>query len=163
MSRRWHHRIYGPVLGVACLLPMVLGGWRLVQGGSGEPTMPAMISTLAPAPAGEAIDSGISAGLAIAPFRASRRASDVAYDPLRSDPALAVPVDRPPRPSLAISGLIYGARAGVVVEGIPGHDGGVLLNEGDTVAGLRIRRITVDHVVITGFDTTWTLEVRRPW
>ncbi len=34
---------------------------------------------------------------------------------------------------------------------------------GDVVAGLRIKRIGGDQVVIVGMDTTWVLKVREPW
>lgn len=95
------------------------------------------------------------------PFRPARTAAPVAYDP---SPLPATPPEPPPpKPVLAVSGLVWGAEPSAVVEGLPGQEGGRLVRAGEVVAGLRIRRITPTHVTITGMDTTWVLEVRRPW
>jgi len=96
------------------------------------------------------------------PFRVSRRPATVLYDPTR----LAQPgAPRPPMPAIALVGIVWGTRRKptALVEGIPGVDGPRPVEQGDTVGGLRVRRIQRDRVVITGFDTTWTLSVREPW
>ncbi|HEY6225216.1 MAG TPA: hypothetical protein VIW26_15645 [Gemmatimonadales bacterium] len=96
------------------------------------------------------------------PFRVSRRPAMVLYDPTR----LAQPgAPRPPIPAIALVGIVWdtGRKPTALVEGIPGVDGPRPVEQGDTVGGLRVRRILRDRVVITGFDTTWTLTVREPW
>jgi len=96
------------------------------------------------------------------PFRVARRSSPVSYDPVR----LAQPVaPRPPMPALALVGIVWdtGRKPTALVEGIPGVDGTRPVEQGDTVGGLRVRKILRDRVVITGLDTTWTLTVREPW
>ena len=50
-----------------------------------------------------------------------------------------------------------------LVEGLPGADGPRPVRPGETIAGLRVKAIKPDRVVITGLDTTWTLTVREPW
>jgi hypothetical protein len=40
-------------------------------------------------------------------------------------------------------------------------DGSRAMQRGDTAGGLRLRRITPGSVVMTGYDTTWTLRVRE--
>lgn len=96
------------------------------------------------------------------PFRVVRRPSPVSYDPVRfAQPAAS----RPPMPALALLGIVWatGRNPTALVEGIPGVDGPRPVEQGDTVGGLRVRKILRDRVVITGFDTTWTLTVREPW
>lgn len=94
----------------------------------------------------------------VAPFRADGRPSAVAYDPVRSE---AVPEYLPPKPSLALKGILEGGASLAIIEGIPGRDGPVLLGVGDTVAGLRVRRIRDGQVTVTGMDTTWQLRIRE--
>ena len=48
-------------------------------------------------------------------------------------------------------------------EGLPGVVGSRLLQVGDTIGGLRVRRIGMAEVVLAGLDTMWTLKMRRPW
>jgi len=95
------------------------------------------------------------------PFRVTRRSSPVTYDPVR----MAQPAVPPsPKPTLALVGIVWDAgEPTALVEGLPGVDGPRPLRPGDTVAGLRVRAIRADRVVITGLDTTWTLMVREPW
>ncbi len=96
-------------------------------------------------------------------FRADRRAPSRGYDPeqaLRPDPPAAPLV---PKPTLAITGIVWGEEPAAVVEGVPGTEGSVVLRPGDSAAGLRMVRIQGDRVVIRGMDTTWQLRVREPW
>ena len=96
----------------------------------------------------------------VAPFRLSR-APAVAYQPGRPD--LNADVSQPPKPMLTLSGVILGRHPAALIEGIPGRDGSTLLQLGDTVAGLKLRGVQSDRVVISGMDTTWTLKVREIW
>ena len=107
-------------------------------------------------------DSLVAALVARDPFRVTRRPSDVVYDPVR----LAQPATPPvPKPALALVGIVWdtGGDPTALVEGLPGADGPRPVRPGETIAGLRVKAIKPDRVVITGLDTTWTLAVREPW
>jgi type II secretory pathway component PulC len=96
------------------------------------------------------------------PFRMTRRPSAAVYDPVQ----LAQPATPPaPKPALALVGIVWdsGRDPTALLEGLPGVDGPRALRQGETIGGLRVKRINPDRVVITGLDTTWTLTVREPW
>ncbi len=96
------------------------------------------------------------------PFRVMRRPSAVAYEPAR----LAQPTTSPhPKPALALVGLVWDRLSGAtaLIEGLPGVDGPRAVRLHQRIAGLRVKAITFDHVVIAGLDTTWSLTVREPW
>jgi len=94
------------------------------------------------------------------PFRIGRRPVLPAYDPLRLAEQLAPPA---PKPTLLLVGLVSGADPSAVIEGLPSTEGSRILRVGDVVAGLRVKTISGNRVVIVGMDTTWVLEVREPW
>lgn len=95
------------------------------------------------------------------PFRLERRPSAVPYSPaLESAPA---PPSRPPRPALAVAGIVGGPPWEALLDGVPGRQGTVLVRRGDTLGGLRVRSVAKDSVRITGMDTTWVLTIRRVW
>src|SRR5207302_6271930 len=107
-------------------------------------------------------DSLAAALVARDPFRVTRYPSNVVYDPLR----LAQPATPPaPKPALALVGIVWdsGRDPTALVEGLPGVEGPRPVRNGETIAGLRVKTIKPDRVVITGLDTTWTLTVREPW
>jgi hypothetical protein len=118
-----------------------------------------MVVTLPPA---ERPDSLVGALVERDPFRVTRRPAKVLYDPVRSSQP-AIPA--PPKPALALVGIVWdsGKDPTALVEGIPGADGPRPVRQGETVAGLRVRIIKQDRVLITGLDTAWTLMVREPW
>jgi len=96
------------------------------------------------------------------PFRVTRRPSNVVYDPVR----LAQPATPPPpKPVLVLVGIVWdsGRDPTALVEGLPSVDGPRPVRQGENIAGLRVKTIRPDRVVITGLDTTWTLTVREPW
>jgi len=96
------------------------------------------------------------------PFRVTRRPSAVAYEPAR----VVQPTTSPrPKPALALVGLVWDRLSGptALIEGLPGVDGPRAVRLHQRIAGLRVRAITFDHVVIAGLDTTWSLTVREPW
>jgi hypothetical protein len=76
-------------------------------------------------------------------------------------PVIGVPP--PPKPQLVLRGILGGPPWNALVEGVPGRDGVVVLRSGEHSAGLTVRTIRNDTVVVAGFDTTWTLTIRRPW
>jgi len=107
-------------------------------------------------------DSPAAALVARDPFRVPRRPSTVVYDPIR----LAQPAPPPaPKPVLALVGIVWdrGRDPTALVEGLPGAERPRPVRSGETIAGLRVKTIKPDRVVITGLDTTWTLTVREPW
>lgn len=108
-------------------------------------------------------DSAIRTALAAAPFRARRTPASVRYDPVRAAEPAVPAAPKPPKPALVLSGIIWGETPAAAIEGIPGVDGTRLLTKGDTIAGLRVRRIGHSEVVVAGFDTTWVLTVREVW
>ena len=133
--------------------------------------LPRQVPSMAPAPAhpvgqsdaiGEAgnSDSIASAVAAAAPFRMRRSVSTVSYDPRRVGEPPALPADAVPKPSLVLAGIVWGARPSAVIGGIPGAARARVVERGDTMAGLKVRRVERERVVITGYDTTWNLRVR---
>lgn len=115
--------------------------------------------------AGQSVDSvrmpNLGAVVAHDPFRARRAPSAVVYDPVAL--AAGPPPLAPPKPTLVLSGIVWGSAPQAVIEGLPGIDGPRVMRVGDMVAGLTVRRIDASRVVIAGLDTTWTLTVREPW
>jgi hypothetical protein len=108
-------------------------------------------------------DSAMRHAVAAAPFRLRRVLTSVRYDPVKAAAPAAPAVPRTPRPVLVLSGILWSGTPVAAIEGIPGADGSRLLSKGDTIAGLRIRRISRTDVVVTGFDTTWVLTIREVW
>lgn len=94
-------------------------------------------------------------------FRLARRPSPVAFRTSGDGDPPAAPT--PPKPPLALSGVIGGPPWIGLLDGVPGHDQSVLVHAGDTLAKLLVRSVTSNRVVITGLDTTWRLTVRNPW
>jgi hypothetical protein len=96
------------------------------------------------------------------PFRLARRPAPVTYDPVR----LAQPAVAPPqKPVLLLAGIVWdgGRDPAALIDGFPGVNGPLAVRQGESIGGLRVKRIAADRVVITGLDTTWTLMVREPW
>jgi hypothetical protein len=96
-------------------------------------------------------------------FRADRRAPAMRYDPERASKPETPAAPPVPKPTLFISGIVWGDEPAAVVEGVPGREGPVVLRPGESAAGLSVVRIQGDRVVIRGMDTTWQLTVREPW
>lgn len=96
------------------------------------------------------------------PFRLDRKPTAVRYNPWEPVIANAPPPPPPVRPPLALAGLV-GPPWNALVEGIPGREGGVLLQVGDSVNGIRFVALRGDTVLLAGYDTTWSLTARRTW
>ena len=94
-------------------------------------------------------------------FRVDRHPAAVAYRPgaLTAVGAAPAPV---PKPNLAVAGIV-GPPWAAVLTGVPGHPTSVVVHPGDTLGGLRVRRITATAVTVTGVDTLWRLTVQQPW
>ncbi len=93
-------------------------------------------------------------------FRLARAPAATGYDPLRGAGGDAPP---PPKPALALVGIVLGTQAAAVIEGLPGVEGPRVVRRGETVGALSVRDIRQDHVIVVGLDTTWTLKIRSPW
>lgn len=65
------------------------------------------------------------------------------------------------KPRLLLRGVLGGPPWDAIIEGIPGHDGSVVIRAGQTIDGISIRGIHRDSVFARGFDTTWTLSLGR--
>jgi hypothetical protein len=148
------------IIGLLGLMAFVrVTAWPLVR-----VTLPASPDAVASAPAGHSVrpitSESIAAVVVRDPFRIGRRPAITAYDPLRLSQPVLPP---PPRPVLTLVGLVNGAEASAVVEGLPGIEGSRVVRVGDVFAGLQIKQIANHRVVIVGMDTTWVLEVREPW
>lgn len=97
------------------------------------------------------------------PFRIDRKPADVAYGVTADSIAnRALAAAAAPRPSLVLVGIV-GPPWRALVDGIPGHDGSMVLGAGQSVAGLRVRDVTATAATISGTDTTWHLTVKRTW
>lgn len=96
------------------------------------------------------------------PFRLDRRPPSVAFGAQPAQVEVQPAAEPPPRPTLALTGIIGGPPWQAIVEGVPGRDGAVLVRGGDVLGNLRIRTIGPDGVVVEGLDTVWTLTLRRP-
>jgi hypothetical protein len=120
------------------------------------------------APTG-ALVVGDSAGIAITaerirsanPFRLERKPSAVHYDPWKLDAVVGTGSARPARPPVALVGLVGGPPWHVVLEGVPGREGGILLALGQESSGFRLVAVRGDTAVVAGVDTTWHLVARR--
>lgn len=144
--------------GSALVLPLLLGALFAGAKDAPEARVGIQSTPLASGVTTGNLDSLGGMALRAAPFRADGRPSGVVYDPARSDAPVADYA--PPKPVLALSGLVGGNVPLAVIEGIPGHDGPALLGVGDTLAGLSVRRIREGQVTVTGMDTIWVLTLR---
>jgi hypothetical protein len=144
------------------LAGVAAAGWFLVaRPGSGEPLAALMVADApeVPMPPRPAVDSLATAASARDPFRASRAAAPVPFDPDRAADA-PPPPPRPSLPPLTLVGVALGAEPAALVDGLPGTESTRVLRVGETVAGFTVRRIEDHRVLIAGPDTTWTLRVR---
>ena len=92
------------------------------------------------------------------PFRFDRRPSSVPFGTVASEERVA---ERYTARAPEVSGIV-GPPWRAALEGVPGREGGVLVEVGDTLAGWRVVAVRRDTIVIQAKDTTWRLAVRRP-
>ncbi len=127
-------------------------------------SLPAAASAVAAPQALERVpDSVVAKVIARTPFRARRAPSAVAYNPDLGPEKQASMPQRPPRPALMLTGIVWDEEPEAVIEGLPGANGPRVVRRNDVIGELKVRRIGSEQVVITGLDTTWTLRVREPW
>jgi hypothetical protein len=114
-------------------------------------------------PATGTIDSLAKAAARSAPFRSSRTPARVAFDARRTAAAAAPSTQLAPKPSLVLTGIVWGRDPAAVIEGLPGVEGGRVVRRGDRVGGITIKQISRTGVSASGLDTLWVLTVREQW
>lgn len=67
-----------------------------------------------------------------------------------------------PKPHLELHGVLGGPPWEAILAGIPGRPNGIVVSTGEAIAGLRIRSIRHDAIIVTGADTTWHLRLGSP-
>jgi hypothetical protein len=154
--------LWASVIVVVLLLPL---GWRLGA--------PSSDYAVLPLPGGESEvrrvpgDSVRAAATRVAehdPFRIDHHPATVPYRPDQAGGAeQAPPPTKPPKPHLALSGIIGGPPWSAILDSVPGRDGSVLVRKGDTLGALKVRSVGRDTVIVQGTDTVWRLIVKRPW
>jgi hypothetical protein len=145
------------LLAVALLGAIREGRTRIADQGSGLPTAAPLVPPSAPPV--QVLDATVDHD----PFRLERHASPIAYKPELEGVAPPPPPQRPPHPTLTVSGILGGPPWDALLEGVPGHDGSMLVHPGDVIGTLKIRSVSRDTVVVTGDDTTWHLALKRTW
>lgn len=145
--------VIAPALGVR-LLATPLVPSALIENGSANHASP---QTATPPQANPSLEQVVARD----PFRVRRAPAPVAYDPIRVE--AGPPPPPPPNPALVLSGIVAGPDPSAVIEGLPGIEGPRVLRPGERAAGIVVRRIEADRVVLVGFDTSWTLTVKEPW
>lgn len=95
------------------------------------------------------------------PFRADRRPTAVRFGTITDTP--------PPEPvearslDLRLSGLAGGPPWRALIEGVPGHEGGLLVSVGDEIEGVTVLHVSRDSVVVSVQQFIQTLTPKRPW
>lgn len=148
-----------PVLGGACIVmaatAIIWCAWNAARPlrlpWAAPPTPP---HTDGPVEVAAASDSAVAAAIRAGGFRQARSLAPMSFG---QPVAEAPPTPAPPKPSLALVGLVLGRSRTLLLTGIPGSPGTRLLNQGDTAGGLRVRSISsAGRVIIAGYDTVWT-------
>jgi len=139
-----------------------LGAWRSVHaGGDGAPAAAPDTPRTARRPAFDAEDPKYVTDHD--PFRLARHPASVPYRPELEGVSPPPPAPKPPHPTLALGGILGGPPWEALLDGVPGHDGSMVVKQGQVIGELRIRAVTHDSVIVQGADTTWRLGIRRSW
>lgn len=109
------------------------------------------------------LDSALGGIVDRNPFRPQRKPSPIRYQPGGSTIAAEVPEPEPVRPTFILRGIIDAQEPRAVIEGFPGTNQPIAVRAGEQRGAFRIEEIAKNRVVITGPDTTWTLELKPPW
>jgi hypothetical protein len=144
--------------GITCAL-VALGAFVLVQGSAasaraewvaGAPALPRMARAASADTLQAAAEDIIDGNL----FRADRSSAEAAITAVPA--TIGVPTVST-KPRLVLRGMLGGPPWDVIVDGVPGHDGALVIRVGQTAAGLTVRALRRDTVIVRGFDTTWAL------
>jgi hypothetical protein len=122
--------------------PLVLPSWQVTR-----PTTDSLLDAVGTAREGDL-------------FRRER--TPVEANPASQPSAMTGPT-MSTRPPLVLRGLVGGPALEAIVEGIPGVEGAVVLQTGQTMGGITLRAVRRDTAILVNRDTTWKLTVRRLW
>lgn len=163
MSAHWIER----TLWLAALLALVAGavGAHHRSAQLWAAASPTLLSVIAVAPARPAPDTLESAVDEIADrnlFRPERTSAEQTTNP---QPMMPMGMPQPPstKPHLVLRGVLGGPPWDAIIEGIPGHEGSVVLSAGQSLGGITVRAVRRDTAYARGFDTTWALPLARTW
>jgi hypothetical protein len=163
MTRRQRVILSVAGLGAAFIGAALLRGWQTHRPPEEKRARSTLGSRSAPLIGTESADTLMALLVRKAPFRWSRRAlTPSPIVPGMMAPGAAAP-PAPPKPILLLAGIVWGRHALAVLEGVPGTSEPRVVVEGDTAGGLRVRSVARDRVVVTGFDTVWTLQLKARW
>jgi hypothetical protein len=153
-------RFAEPALYGIALVASLSGVWTLSHERFLAPPVTAVASLGIPAPVRPDSDARDEAVVTITDddlFRAERSAPDESAVVAVGQP---MPV-RPPKPALSLRGILGGPPWDALIEGLPGHEGAVVLRAGQRISDITVRAIRRDTVFLQGMDTTWKLTLRR--
>ncbi|HEX6053626.1 MAG TPA: hypothetical protein VFZ21_30360 [Gemmatimonadaceae bacterium] len=136
--------------------------WRAAQSPS-QPYAPLMPAVSAVHPTATERELVAAAGLIVErdPFRLVRRPSPIPFTAEGDVANQPRPVIQ--RPALVLGGIIGGPPWTAILEGVPGRTIPIVVQRGDTLAGLRVREVAKNHAVVAGMDTVWRLTLKRIW
>lgn len=96
-------------------------------------------------------------------FRPERTsAEETAHGPVAMQMGMPMPAPST-KPRLVLRGVIGGPTWEAIIEGIPGHEGSVVLRAGQSIGGITLRSVRRDTAYARGFDTSWALPLARSW
>ena len=153
-------RFLEPALYGVALVATMSGVWTLSPERSIDAPVVAVASLGVPAPPRPDSDARDEAVVTIADenlFRAER-ASPAEGAAIAAAQPMQI---RQPKPVLSLRGILGGPPWDALIEGIPGHDGAVVLRAGQRSGDITVRTIRRDTVFLQGMDTTWKLTLRR--
>ncbi|MDB4913989.1 MAG: hypothetical protein JWM95_1633 [Gemmatimonadetes bacterium] len=134
---------------------------RVEAHGVSGPALPGMLLS-SPRASGDSLEAAMAVVARHNLFRSDRMAADVST---LSTPNMPMPMNAPMsnRPRLQLRGILGGPPWDALVEGIPGHDGAVVIRVGQSLSGITVKAVRHDSAFVAGFDTTWALSLRRTW
>ncbi len=126
---------------------------------------PTVLSVIAAAPTRPARDTLESAVDEIADRNLFRPERTSAEQHPSTQPTMPMAMPQPPssKPRLVLRGVLGGPPWDAIIEGIPGHDGSVVLRAGQSLGGITVRAVRRDTAYARGLDTTWALPLARSW
>jgi hypothetical protein len=154
-------RVVALALGVLALLAPIAAGLVVRGERRHDVPSPRPVSRDALPPVSDHGNDLIRLASAGTPFRLWHHGPSVRFGAGQTPAVAASPPV--PRPHPVLTGVLWGSTSAALLEGIPGHEGAVVMSKGDTAGGLRLTRLKHDRVTLTGMDTSWTLTVRQPW
>jgi hypothetical protein len=163
MTVSWAER----ALWLATLLALVAGAFEAHRRSAQllGVASPALLSVMAVVPARPAPDTLALAVGEIADRTLVRpeRTSAEQHPSTQLTMPMAMPQPPSSKPHLVLRGVLGGPPWDAIIEGIPGHDGSVVMRAGQSLGGITVRAVRRDTAYARGFDTTWALPLARSW